>query len=125
TSVSGRDSVRVNRSSRRSTSCHRVGARHDGPAAEMHAVAFVDAEQGHPLARPDRNGWLGCDRDRLLFRRGGWPASLPDRRRRSARDARFGSCRAAEDRKSTRLNSSHEWISYAVFCLKKNNIYKI
>src|SRR5438105_12128306 len=23
------------------------------------------------------------------------------------------------DRKSTRLNSSHEWISYAVFCLKK------
>src|SRR5207247_3275921 len=22
-----------------------------------------------------------------------------------------------EDRKSTRLNSSHEWISYAVFCL--------
>src|SRR5438105_9360711 len=24
-----------------------------------------------------------------------------------------------KDRKSTRLNSSHEWISYAVFCLKK------
>src|SRR5438105_12204685 len=26
---------------------------------------------------------------------------------------------ASADRKSTRLNSSHEWISYAVFCLKK------
>src|SRR5207247_9509169 len=26
---------------------------------------------------------------------------------------------SSEDRKSTRLNSSHEWISYAVFCLKK------
>src|SRR5438105_7518169 len=26
---------------------------------------------------------------------------------------------ARQDRKSTRLNSSHEWISYAVFCLKK------
>src|SRR5438105_6126806 len=26
---------------------------------------------------------------------------------------------ANRDRKSTRLNSSHEWISYAVFCLKK------
>src|SRR5689334_23749361 len=26
---------------------------------------------------------------------------------------------AAEDRKSTRLNSSHSSISYAVFCLKK------
>src|SRR5438105_8851943 len=25
----------------------------------------------------------------------------------------------AKDRKRTRLNSSHEWISYAVFCLKK------
>src|SRR5690606_41425161 len=27
------------------------------------------------------------------------------------------------DRKSTRLNSSHVKISYAVFCLKKKNIY--
>src|SRR3712207_8117539 len=27
---------------------------------------------------------------------------------------------AGEDRKSTRLNSSHANISYAVFCLKKN-----
>src|SRR5437773_3780130 len=29
-----------------------------------------------------------------------------------------------EDRKSTRLNSSHITISYAVFCLKKKNIEK-
>src|SRR5207248_5713904 len=29
--------------------------------------------------------------------------------------------RIAEDRKSTRLNSSHRTISYAVFCLKKKN----
>src|SRR5688572_32431180 len=27
----------------------------------------------------------------------------------------------AQDRKSTRLNSSHSQISYAVFCLKKKN----
>ena len=27
-----------------------------------------------------------------------------------------------KDRKSTRLNSSHDQISYAVFCLKKKNI---
>src|SRR6476660_5364552 len=27
---------------------------------------------------------------------------------------------SAKDRKSTRLNSSHQIISYAVFCLKKN-----
>src|SRR3712207_7002288 len=29
---------------------------------------------------------------------------------------------AEQDRKSTRLNSSHANISYAVFCLKKKNI---
>src|SRR2546421_2571114 len=29
--------------------------------------------------------------------------------------------RPAGDRKSTRLNSSHDQISYAVFCLKKKN----
>src|SRR5699024_12519168 len=29
----------------------------------------------------------------------------------------------SEDRKSTRLNSSHVSISYAVFCLKKKNTY--
>src|SRR5690554_7779615 len=31
---------------------------------------------------------------------------------------------AREDRKSTRLNSSHVRISYAVFCLKKKKTYK-
>src|SRR5258708_18894180 len=30
--------------------------------------------------------------------------------------------RADQDRKSTRLNSSHQIISYAVFCLKKKTI---
>src|SRR2546429_5049039 len=29
------------------------------------------------------------------------------------------------DRKSTRLNSSHGYISYAVFCLKKKNTYQL
>src|SRR5256886_3856685 len=31
--------------------------------------------------------------------------------------------REGRDRKSTRLNSSHSQISYAVFCLKKKKIY--
>src|SRR3712207_6952192 len=43
------------------------------------------------------------------------PECLPDR----------CACRAAEDRKSTRLNSSHANISYAVFCLKKKKIFYI
>src|SRR5207247_6084104 len=30
----------------------------------------------------------------------------------------ISACAQRRDRKSTRLNSSHEWISYAVFCLK-------
>src|SRR5215510_15723156 len=42
---------------------------------------------------------------------------LPGHRER-AREARAGR-RRGTDRKSTRLNSSHVAISYAVFCLKK------
>src|SRR2546430_6070605 len=37
--------------------------------------------------------------------------------------ARVG--RQARDRKSTRLNSSHSQISYAVFCLKKKKIISL
>src|SRR3712207_8919566 len=45
------------------------------------------------------------------------------RRARRARHPRRPPVRAArEDRKSTRLNSSHANISYAVFCLKKKKI---
>src|SRR5438105_7963973 len=40
---------------------------------------------------------------------------------RASPAAMFG--RTHSDRKSTRLNSSHEWISYAVFCLKKKKNY--
>src|SRR3712207_8221717 len=38
---------------------------------------------------------------------------------RGSRQARRGEPRLPLDRKSTRLNSSHANISYAVFCLKK------
>src|SRR5438876_5766208 len=39
--------------------------------------------------------------------------------RQARRDGPLGVHAAAGDRKSTRLNSSHPSISYAVFCLKK------
>src|SRR5437867_10229631 len=42
------------------------------------------------------------------------------RRYRKVEDPRWLNPRAL-DRKSTRLNSSHRTISYAVFCLKKKN----
>src|SRR5690348_18168639 len=46
------------------------------------------------------------------------PALVRDRHRRAGEDAAF--LEAIDvDRKSTRLNSSHPSISYAVFCLKK------
>src|SRR5207247_9037910 len=44
--------------------------------------------------------------------------------RRLSATHQSASARGAEDRKSTRLNSSHEWISYAVFCLKKKKTKK-
>src|SRR2546427_1638507 len=66
----------------------------------------------------------------IHYLEGGWPGSNPKdaeffRRIRKqplahAKIAAFGMTRRANgDRKSTRLNSSHSQISYAVFCLKK------
>src|SRR3712207_7020616 len=78
-------------------------------------------------------------RSRYLHRGGtprGQPADSPPPssvtnapRHRSDRPGRQCPClgntvlpHAVQDRKSTRLNSSHANISYAVFCLKKKNI---
>src|SRR3712207_9026375 len=43
---------------------------------------------------------------------------------REARDIRQEAVARVEDRKSTRLNSSHANSSYAVFCLKKKSSHK-
>src|SRR2546422_7149393 len=59
----------------------------------------------------DRAGVVKChSRDRSRARR--LVALLPLRPRAAGGDQ-------STDRKSTRLNSSHGYISYAVFCLKK------
>src|SRR5256885_7219403 len=52
-----------------------------------------------------------------------WPARIKRRRRGGVGDDAYLIDRllADLDRKSTRLNSSHLVISYAVFCLKKKN----
>src|SRR6266487_5111994 len=59
----------------------------------------------------------------------GAPARPGSARSRGAVDARAGRGVPGTDRKSTRLNSSHPSISYAVFCLKKkkkrNTIHKV
>src|SRR5207244_9816119 len=63
-----------------------------------------------PAARRQEAAQDGRGRRRLWRRRGGRRACL----------SRLPGL-AAGDRKSTRLNSSHQIISYAVFCLKKKN----
>src|SRR3712207_7652613 len=61
---------------------------------------------------------IGCGR-RAPTSHGPGRRSLVFCRRRHLRSS--SSCARRLDRKSTRLNSSHANISYAVFCLKKKN----
>src|SRR5688500_19721114 len=66
----------------------------------------------------------GDDDQRFLARSCG-PCDEFHARRRARGGSPDDGCRAGrsvEDRKSTRLNSSHLVISYAVFCLKKKRI---
>src|SRR3712207_8421935 len=68
--------------------------------------------------RPRRSG--GGDASPLAAPEASRAARL---RRRRARSGRGAQARKGRDRKSTRLNSSHANISYAVFCLKKKKKY--
>src|SRR2546429_2555307 len=84
----------------------------------------IDGEKVHDLA---------VSNSRVLAASSGpcrhWPTSLRGQgdKTRESRDkipsavaiSRFGRVPCRRDRKSTRLNSSHGYISYAVFCLKK------
>src|SRR5258708_18864350 len=71
----------------------------DSPAMQ----AYVQQQASHALGRPVKFGGLSI-------------AALPLPRVR-LRQLQV----AEEDRKSTRLNSSHQIISYSLFCLKKKN----
>src|SRR6266567_7213445 len=82
-----------------------VGPRHQ--VASAGEAAHLDADLGDQLLRADP-AHAG---DRIQLRPVGWPGGVaPPGSHRS---------RHEPDRKSTRLNSSHSQISYAVFCLKK------
>src|SRR5256885_3235079 len=78
------------------------------------ALARVSEPQ-QPVERPD-----GASRDGRVADRG---PGFQDR----ADDVglAIGRRRHSRDRKSTRLNSSHLVISYAVFCLKKKKTYML
>src|SRR5438552_14439515 len=94
------------------------------------------------------NGWIDIKNTDMMLIMGGNPAEnhpcgfkwpIEAKRQRNAKmivvDPRFTrtaatadlflQIRRGRDRKSTRLNSSHQIISYAVFCLKKKKKKKI
>src|SRR5436190_5510555 len=83
----------------------RMNVRRDGRGHETRAAAAVAGRHGDVLAAVDaeRHG-------KALHRRA---------------ETRLPEDLARLDRKSTRLNSSHTVISYAVFCLKKKKISMI
>src|SRR3712207_6940979 len=76
---------------------------------------FVREAAGHLVA-------AGGKRFRLLLAL--LAAELGDPRAEGVTDAAVV-CELTQDRKSTRLNSSHANISYAVFCLKKKKEKKL
>src|SRR5438552_12953271 len=73
------------------------------PTTEMYTLSLHDAL---PI-------WKGCPRPVPVWASPASPARVPPCWWPRSR---------GEDRKSTRLNSSHQIISYAVFCLKKKNL---
>src|SRR5206468_6888216 len=80
-------------------------------------VAVLQCESVRPFGQP-----IECN---LALRVHCFPDDLPDKSIAFAHDG-FDESRSKaidlsgrSDRKSTRLNSSHDQISYAVFCLKK------
>src|SRR5688572_32298498 len=85
--------------------------RYEDPLLESYYIAFqqIDNDPNHDLIVAELNGEV-IGTLHLMF--------LPS-------ISFQGSLRAQIDRKSTRLNSSHSQISYAVFCLKKKKKKKI
>src|SRR5207247_8328556 len=89
------------------------------PTLSLHDALPISAQAtaGPRQTRQDHRAPREGDRTHDERHRAAGPGGVRkgDRRREPVHDARH------RDRKSTRLNSSHEWISYAVFCLKKKN----
>src|SRR5690606_40998378 len=78
---------------------------------------IVDAHTVHDIGSP---GVTHPHQERLVVAAGCGAGSAEETGRGwRAADDHHAAVAALEDRKSTRLNSSHVKISYAVFCLKK------
>src|SRR2546429_5069636 len=91
---------------------------HDAAAWAPHIAeefAMLSSANDHPLTKADRIATLNLQKQ---TGRGTAPAPLVSAQMFDFGDSVIMTC--MQDRKSTRLNSSHGYISYAVFCLKKN-----
>src|SRR3712207_8374451 len=81
----------------------------------------VHAESGLRLQLRPRRQRQPRDRPAVY----GGDRQRPHQLDRTVRNPQLGKGGTDVDRKSTRLNSSHATISYAVFCLKKNTTLSI
>src|SRR2546430_12322234 len=87
----------------------------DPATTEIYPLSLHDAL---PISNGPSGVWPDCPTTTVPDPAGGAPAPP----RPPSREGTVGSPGSgAIDRKSTRLNSSHSQISYAVFCLKKKN----
>src|SRR5690606_41288901 len=80
--------------------------------SEHKNFAVVDGAMNDMIRPSLYNAWMNIDR--VVAREG----------EKRVYDIVGAVCETGEDRKSTRLNSSHVKISYAVFCLKKKKMEK-
>src|SRR5436305_11606208 len=80
-------------------------------AVEAALTDWQDNQKAERLWARDASLWTNNGEDKWL----GWLDVVHEQQKTIARFRNF----AIVDRKSTRLNSSHVRISYAVFCLKK------
>src|SRR5690606_42090725 len=98
---------------------------HDPASTAIYTISLHDALPilEHDGVDPDVHEHLGAiggsDRDRVLRLCDGADFAVARRTKLAARRIDRDAVSQHADRKSTRLNSSHVKISYAVFCLKK------
>src|SRR5690349_23941771 len=85
----------------------------DSPAPQIYPFPYTTLFRSPPVPGPIAPAAPSARRAPAPARR------APRAPAAGARDARRAGAGARRDRKSTRLNSSHVEISYAVFCLKK------
>src|SRR3712207_8943025 len=97
------------------------------PRSTLFPYTTLFRSGGYPVVRKPMRQWMlkiTAYAERLLedLEEVDWPESIKDMQRNwigksTGANVTFN----VKDRKSTRLNSSHANISYAVFCLKKKN----